>query len=367
VVAVVFAVIVGGTATEATHVVGSDYADVNDMVGLAACLTLFWRRRWPVPVALLTFVAAAAAPMAGGAAIAALFTVAAVNPGRTPYVIGAVALVSGAINAIVFPDRSISTWLNVLLALLFVVAAVGWGLVVRARAERLSALLERAERVEAEQQARLAEARRAERATIAAEMHDVLAHRLSMLSLHAGAIELHPDAPPEDLVNAARVVRSSAHQAIEELRVVMGVLRDDGAAAESASLTPAPTITDVDALVAECRQVGMQVQLTLPAELRDAPAEVGRHVYRIVQEALTNARKHARGAPVTVALGGGPGRGLSIEVVNELAPTGPASAVPGAGLGLVGLRERVELLRGRLTATRDGGLHRLDAWLPWPA
>ena len=106
-------------------------------------------------------------------------------------------------------------------------ALVGWGQGDRARQALLASLRERARRAEAEQASRVAEARVAERARIAREMHDVLAHRLSLLATYAGALEYRPDAPPEQLARAAGVVRAGVHQALDELREVITVLRDD--------------------------------------------------------------------------------------------------------------------------------------------
>ena len=106
------------------------------------------------------------------------------------------------------------------------VAVVTWGMFVRARRQLVLTLRDRAERAEAEQHLRVDQARQQERARIAREMHDVLAHRISLLSLHAGALEFRPDAPPEEVARAAGVIRSSAHEALNDLREVIGVLRE---------------------------------------------------------------------------------------------------------------------------------------------
>src|SRR5437763_1743346 len=129
-------------------------------------------------------------------------------------------------------------------------------------------------------------------------MHDVLAHRLSLLSVHAGALEFHPDAAAEEVAEAAGVIRQSAKTALEELRSVIGVLREDSG--ESLTQAPQPTLADLAALVEESRGAGMRI--TARIELGDAapPAAVGRTAYRIAQEGLTNARKHAPGAAVTL-------------------------------------------------------------------
>ncbi len=178
--------------------------------------------------------------------------------------------------------------------------AIGWGLFVRARRELVRSLRELADRAGDE-------ARAAERRRIAREMHDVLAHRLSLLSVHAGALEFRPDAPAEEVAEAAGVIRENARAALDELRGVIGVLREDGG--ESLTEPPQPTLADLAALVEESRAAGMRV--TASIELGDAapPAAVGRTAYRIVQEGLTNARKHAPGAAVTLTVDA-PDRGL---------------------------------------------------------
>ena len=224
----VVALFIGGLATDATNVASGSYAHVNDLVGVASVVALWWRRRAPLVVAALTFVAATIAPMAGGAAIVSVYTVAAHHRGRW-ISLGMTALyvtylVSAAVSLALFRDEDLGTVGGVLAATAMTIAAYGWGLAVRSRHELLIAQAERAERAEADQQARAAETRRAERARIAAEMHDALAHRLSLLSLHAGAIELRPDAPPDERAEAARVVRSNAHLALDDLRRVIGVL-----------------------------------------------------------------------------------------------------------------------------------------------
>jgi signal transduction histidine kinase len=209
-------------------------------------------------------------------------------------------------------------------------------------------------------------------------MHDVLGHRLSLLSVHAGALELSGDAPREEITRAAAVIRASAHQAMQDLREVVGVLRApmDG--------LPQPTLASLPGLVAESVHAGMAVRLSTEAN-GSVPDSVGRTAYRIVQEGLTNARKHAPGSAVTVRVAGAPGTGLTVEVGNPPAGTSAVSppgdgAAPapaadgagpgplaGAGQGLAGLAERVALAAGRLEygPTSAGGF-RLCAWLPWP-
>jgi signal transduction histidine kinase len=235
-------------------------------------------------------------------------------------------------------------------------ALLGWGAYARSRAALLDSLRERARRAEAEQERRVAEARSAERSRIAREMHDVLAHRLSLVAATAGAVEFRPDAAPERIAAAAGVLRANAHAALEELREVIGVLRagpDDD--------RPQPTTADLPRLVEEVRAGGVAVDFHdgLGAELAGS---AGRTVYRVVQEALTNARKHAVGQPVEVRVAGG--GEVRVEVTN---PVGRAAGTPGSGTGLVGLAERVSLAGGVLEHGPDGGRFRLVATLPWPA
>jgi signal transduction histidine kinase len=195
----------------------------------------------------------------------------------------------------------------------------------------------------------------------------VLAHRISLLSLHAGALEFRPDAPPDEIARAAGVIRASAHDALEDLRTVIGVLREtpDGDAPER----PQPTLAHLPALIDESRAAGMRVSYDwrLAAGV-GVPEGLGRNAYRIVQEGLTNARKHARGSAVDVCVSGAPGAGLEIEICNRL-PVGALAAadIPGAGTGIVGLAERASLAGGRIEHGRtDAGDYRLWAWLPWP-
>jgi signal transduction histidine kinase len=243
-------------------------------------------------------------------------------------------------------------------------AIVAWGLFVRGRHQSRR---ERVRHSEAEQELRLEQARSAERTRIAREMHDVLAHRISLLSLHAGALEFRPDAPPDEVARAAAVIRASAHQALDDLRAVIGVLRDgpDGDAPQP----PQPTLAALPGLLEESRAAGMLLHAEIRlADLAAVPDAIGRHALRIVQEALTNARKHATSAAVDLLVEGAPGEGLTIEVRNP-APVlaGGEPEIPGTGTGLVGLAERATLSGGSLVHGLDEvGDFRLRAWLPWP-
>jgi signal transduction histidine kinase len=245
-------------------------------------------------------------------------------------------------------------------------ALVGWGAWAQAREALIRSLHERARRAEAEQGRRVAEARMLERRKIAHEMHDVLAHRLSLLATFAGAMEYRPDSSPERLSRAAGVVRDGVHQALEELREVISLLREDEA--DGDGVRPQPVLADVPRLLEETRGAGTEVQLHQTVdEAGDAPPAVARTAYRVIQEGLTNARKHAAGQPVRVVLNGGPGVGLEVDVRNAMAPERPAPNGWGGGAGLVGLTERVHLAGGRLDHQAVDGEFRLHASIPWPA
>jgi signal transduction histidine kinase len=321
------------------------------------------RRRWPVGLAVGLILLSTVEPVAAGALLVALFSVAVHRPFRPVAAIGALALVTAPVQPYLRPDPGSSLVESTVIGVLLPLLVLSWGMVVRSRRQLVVTLRERARRAEAEAGLRAEQAQRLAREAIAREMHDVLAHRLTLLSVHAGALEFRPDAPPAEVARAAGVIRDSAHDALQDLREIIGVLRSPG---ESDGHRPQPTLATLDALIAESRQAGMKVTLdNRVADPTAAPAATGRTVYRIAQEGLTNARKHAPGAAVTVTVTGGPGDGLAIDVRNP-APTEPFEQVPGSGQGLIGLTERATLAGGRLDhgPEPDGGFG-IRAWLPW--
>ena len=333
--------------------------DLDQVAGALGCAGLWLRRRWPVELALVLVALSTFSELVAGAMVVALLTVAIHRPPRTTAVVFGLSLLAAVGYVVVRPEPGTPAFLLFLLGLTVQGAAVGWGLFIRHRRQLVLSLRDRAARAETEARLRAEQAQHHAREEIAREMHDVLGHRLSLLSVHAGALEYRPDASPEEVARAAKVIRESAHQALQDLREVVGVLR-----APVAEL-PQPTLADVPQLVAESAGAGMRVELREETTAA-APDGLGRTAYRVVQEALTNARKHAPGAEVGVRLTGAPGQGLTVEVENA-GPTGPAAAAEGDGQGLAGLAERVTLAGGRLEhgPTAAGGF-RLAAWLPWP-
>ena len=332
------------------------------VIGTVALGLLWWRREHPVAVGFATGIASVVVPAAAGPAVISLFNAAIRAPRRALAAMSVLSLTGGVVYALLYPGRD-GIWIDIVIGVLLTVVIVGWGLFVRARRELIHSLRERAERSEAAQRLRVGQAREAERRRIAREMHDVLAHRVSLLSVHAGALEFRPDAPPEEIAEAAGVIRASAQAALQELREVIGVLREGS---EEGTERPQPTLCDIPELVEESRAAGMRVECRIDGD--EVPDGVGRTAYRIVQEGLTNARKHAPGAAVQVAIGVEPGPRLAVSVRSR-GPVGVAAeAPPGAGTGLIGLAERVALASGELRHGRDAhGDFLLEATLPWSA
>ncbi|MGI5459228.1 histidine kinase [Streptomyces sp. CA-249302] len=338
-------------------------AVLDQLLGALACAAVWLRRRWPLGLAVAMIPVGFLSNTAGGAAMIAVFTLAVHRPFRYVAWIGGIQVALIPLFYWMRPDPDLPYAGAVAFTELFSVTVIGWGMFVRSKRQLMVSLRDRARRAETEARLRAEQAQRLAREAIAREMHDVLAHRLTLLSVHAGALEFRPDAPREEVARAAGVIRESAHEALQDLREIIGVLR---AGEPDDAGRPQPTLAALDALVAESREAGMKV--TLVNRVSDpaaVPASVGRTAYRVAQEALTNARKHAPGTEVTVTVEGSPGDGLVMTVRNP-APEGDVTPVPGSGQGLIGLTERATLAGGRLEhgAEADGGF-RVRARLPW--
>ncbi|AGZ44890.1 sensor histidine kinase [Actinoplanes friuliensis] len=316
-------------------------------LGFAGLGLLHWRHRRPFAVALVIAVFAAASTTAFGPAFVAFVSLTTHRRFRQIAVVGATLWVGNAVSAFWRDGFSQVTSVGIAAMTLSLVTLTITGLYVAGRRDLAEAEARRDEE-------RLEQARLGERVRIAREMHDVLAHRLSLLSLHAGALAHRTDLTPAEVRAAAAVIQENAHQSLDELRATLGVLR--------AETAPQPSFDTLGTLFTEVRAAGQQVTVTDTVRSREVlPVQAGRHAYRIVQEGLTNARKHAPGAPVTVALDGGPGADLRVTISNPA----PASADTGEGVGLVGLSERMAMIGGSLSRRHDGGRFVLDATLPW--
>ncbi|MBC7309724.1 MAG: sensor histidine kinase [Tetrasphaera sp.] len=324
---------------------------------------LWWRRTQPVPVAAVVaagLIIPSALPPAYllffGQFVPlciATFSVARHATGRGPW-IGAGVIAATLLYADLFiPLMGGTTEILYHWGVLTVCFAVGrWQAVMADRAER-----SRQQAIAAEIAA--AEAVLAERTRIARELHDIVAHAMSVMVVQAGAAEQLTEDDPVRVRKSLSAIRSTGTEALGEMRRLVGMLRDDS---DVGLLAPQPGLSGLKALVDEASETGLPVTLEVSGDERDLPAGVDLAAYRIVQEALTNARRHAVGASqVSVAIRFEPER-LELEVADD----GRASAdTTGSGHGLVGMRERVALYDGTLAAEQlaDGGF-RVLARLP---
>lgn len=326
-------------------------------VGAAASLALVLRRRAPVVVAVVLACAAAVVATAGFANMLALYAVARRRRLWVALAVAVLNVAAGCVFWLVYSGNS-SLSLTITVNAAMAAAFSAWGALQQAQHKLVAFYRERAERAEQEQELRAAEVRYAERARIAREMHDAVAHRISLVSLHAGGLAVANGLSQDDVRAAGDLIRSAAVQALEELRTALGVLRAD----EVVSLEQ-PGLDRLDDLVEEARTAGQRITVTVRGDLGDAPPSIGRAAYRIVQEGLTNARKHAAGAEATVLVEHA-GDLLRVRVTNPVVTD--SLDVPGSHRGLIGLRERAVLAGGSLSHGRtDTGEFVLNAELPW--
>ncbi|MFE0628830.1 sensor histidine kinase [Streptomyces sp. NPDC058864] len=201
-----------------------------------------------------------------------------------------------------------------------------------------------------------------ERTTIARELHDVVAHHMSVIAIQAEAAPYRVENPPEELTKSFSIIRENAVIALTELRRVLGVVRAEDYQAPDA---PQPTLADLDRLVTNVREAGLGVERTVTGAVRELPQGVELSAYRIIQEALSNTLRHAPGAAARVEVSYVLG-GLGLRVVNG-PPRGLVKPSPGAGHGIAGMRERVAMLSGEMTdgPTGDGG-YEVTVFIPVP-
>ena len=345
---------------------------IGDLIlGVASFGAVAFRRRWPVQIALAVSLASTVSAAASGATALALACVATRRRPREIVAVGLTNLVCGLLNGVFYPRKASTSpwWVDVVISALVVSVIVAVGYAVGSRRELVTSLRVRAETAEREQQARVAQAREAERTRIAREMHDVLAHRISLVALHAGALNYRHDLSAEQRDLALATIEQNAKEALTDLREVLGVLRDPAAVEDAARPeAPQPRLDDLAALVENARAAGQLVELVDARSPGEVPEGIGRAAYRVVQEGVTNAVKHAPGSHVAVRVSGGPGADLVVRVSDTGATRLGSTAVPGSGLGLVGLGERVSLAGGRLRhGSGSRGGYWVEARLPWPA
>ena len=354
-----------------------NWMQILDVVlGLVILVILRWRHRHPLLIAMIAMLLGL---VSGSGGVGALWAFASLGTTRDWKRVGpAVAvllLVSSPVWAMLSVIRGDVTveglegapaWIYAIIAYVFwlvpYLLALGIGVYNGARRDLLRSYQDRAKLAEQRRRLEVQSAQEAERNRIAREMHDVVAHRISLVSMQASALSFRDDLSREETKELAGQIQSNARQALDELRSVLGSLRnvdDDGTVAK-----PQPTLGQLPALLADAREAGQRIDATIEIDLDALPQKLSRHAFRIVQEGLTNARKHAAGTLVTLAIDEHDD-GLRILITNPLR-VGEAS-LPGSGQGLIGLGERVQIAGGRFSADTVGDEFKLEAWLPWPS
>ncbi|MER7581419.1 histidine kinase [Kitasatospora sp. NPDC097691] len=344
------------------------------VVAALASLSLLFARRHPVASAALPVLTAGLFDRAFPG-LFSVFHLAYLGRTGPASAGGAVIALASASDA-----DSLAGWAGTFGSQLLVQAAtLAVGLWLHGRRVLIRTLHEQVDALRRERELRAEQARAAERARIAREMHDVLAHRLSLLVLHAGVLRDQSRAgtvaaDPDRLAHRLELLRTTAARSLDDLRDVLGALRADPPARPAARGEPAPpaasgsvprpALRDLTELVGEATQAGQQVELALAGDPESVPTTHRLAVHRLVQEALTNARKYAPAASVTVRVGYGEPATV-VEVRNGPGGAPPDGPGTGGGYGLVGLSERVGALGGHLDAGPDGaGGFRLSARLP---
>ncbi|MFD9212645.1 sensor histidine kinase [Streptomyces sp. NPDC087659] len=383
---------------------------VGVVFGLLAGSVLVLRRRWPVAVVLVS-IAITPAEMGFLMGIVGLYTLAASEaPRRVIAALAGMSLLGTLVVTFVRTRQDVTTadfdpgpWyvpvVSVVMSIGLTAPPLLLGLYVGARRRLMESLRERAVSLEqelslladrAEQQAQWA--RTEERTRIAREMHDVVAHRVSLMVVHAAALQAVALKDPQKAVRNAALVGDMGRQALTELREMLGVLRSGeevaarvaaepvplaavaaaaaaaAEAAEAAVTGEGPSLADLGSLVEQSRLAGMAVELSVQGESRVYRPEVEQTAFRVVQEALTNVHKHAAGAKAWVRVAHRDAE-IAMQVENGPSERGAADAgLPSGGNGLVGMRERVSALGGVfVSGPTDGGGFRVSAVLPMGA
>jgi len=362
----------GSSLSEGSSVTFPGPAAVHAGFLLLVTVPLCWRFRAPVTVVILVTVGSAAwdLTMFGAseqppfepwlAMLVAVFALASRADGRRLW--AGIAVAGGIFTAGEIRAELAGVGIgNVLPAVLFYALIFAMGRMVHAHRQRASGQQDRADRLERDQEARAARAVAAERSRIARELHDVIAHSLSVIVVQAAAERRVLPAGQDSTAETLDAIEHSGRQAMTELRRLLGLLRkDDG----EPSLAPQPGLSRLSDLVAEICEAGIEVDVRADGDLAAIPRGLDLSAYRIVQECLTNVIKHARAhrAEVVITCRG---RCIDIEVTDDGTAAGPPTA---DGFGLLGMRERVSVYGGTVQAgRRDGGGYRVHARLPFEA
>jgi signal transduction histidine kinase len=339
----------------------------DTVLGVVSFVLIRWRHRHPAVIGVVLGLFSFVSTSSSGPSTWMIGSIASHRRWRLLGLVVPLSIVAGLVQErLGVTDQTLPMWASIAFGALVAGILVATGYAMGSQRELVGSYRDRAETAEREQRARVAQAQAAERTRIAREMHDVLAHRISLVAMHASTLSYRTDLPEEDRATAARSIEENAQRALSDLRAVLGVLRDPTQPTDAAPEPPQPGIHDLAALVEEEAAGGMRVRLSNRVE-DDMPAATGRTAYRIVQEALTNVRKHAPGTTVTVDLDGTPEDGLVVAVRNA-APVGQVrrTPLPASGLGLLGLTERAALAGGRISHGVDStGGYSVRAWIPW--
>jgi signal transduction histidine kinase len=332
---------------------------VTIVLGAIGCLALMWRRSRPVEV-LGILVLVSLIPTLGLGhepdlyaslipSLIAIFAVAAYRPARYLYFVGAYCAVVLGGFAIRGPDfRTASqTVFNVLC---LAIAAL-LGRLTQHLQTRAETAIARAGLLERERDLQAREAVVAERERIARELHDVIAHDVSLMVIHAGAAQRVMNDHPAEAGEALTLIQDSGRRAVDELYLLLGMLRDDGQ-----DLAPQRGLSAVEELVAEVGRSGIPIELRITGERRDLGSALEVSAYRLVQEALTNVLKHAGGSRTLVELAYGPAQ-LTVRVADDGTGAADSPAATSGGHGLLGMRERARMFGGSFDAGRrpNGG------------
>jgi signal transduction histidine kinase len=355
------------------------YATLGVFPMIGVSVLMVWRHRWPIRISIIATAAALLLPSTPLPAMIALAALVAVRTGWLRWVMVTATFAATVVSfcwdvasttsfiadfagkpAAGTPDRIALFWVTPVLAAFAVAPFVAFGIIRKIRAERDSA-----QRVNQVASRNLTVLQREvdlerDRQELARELHDTLAARLSALSLHAGALELTVGDKDQKATEAARAVRQSAQDSLDELRHTVKALRNPSAATgTSTGLAQLPAL--IDGALRDGTDVRAQILVTDPSS---CDPHVAHACYRLIQEAISNVRRHAPGAALRVDLRGTPETGLTINALNWLMPGGrPAD---GQGHGLQGMSERVALVGGSFQAGfTPQGAFAIAAWLPW--
>lgn len=335
---------------------------LDALAGLAAVVLAAFRHRWPflIAIVLSLFTGFSSASLGAWALVVISLATRRKLP-EIAWVFG-ITLASG-VAALVIDESSRAapfdwSWVGILALIVAIPLVIGYAR--GARRAELDGLRREADLLREEQRQIAEQARLAERGRIAAEMHDALGHQLSVIAVQAAALKLHPDLPEAQRQECVSAIRSASQEGLSELRHTLSMLAEDSSEPE-----PSPRLAErIDDLIEQVRQAGSPVQADLEqARLDELPAELGRPVFRIVQECLTNAMRHAPGTPVSLSVSSEPGTAVQIHVNNALIPSAVPS--PGSGIGLAGIAERARLADGDLQVHRGTDHFTVEARLPW--